>query len=586
MMKRIESIDGIEVTHRCYKPEQYEDADEPFDLVNFAWPHYEGVFTGYQDAEIHLWTTDNDSQLLRFAIKGKEIVEVYSEYGIIEHNPPNDFLLWVELSDINQPIEIIPPSSEDVVIMIPDKNIIPRLDVDSPYNQLPLPPDADLVSDSEYKWLKEVESIIEETGITPEIAKLFRPREFMAYINEFEYFLLEEKYDSNWSSVSEDRHPIYETDMKISSLIHFFADNMYDLGWILNDAVLELGYPNKFFLFFRRDNITLPIILEEGGENKARIEAFLPSDEATMDAIQSGWISYNESNSELAGNWITSIAVDQNGRAWIGSMLLNQGLSILSDGTLTNYTDIESEMGMVGIMSMNIDKDGLVWIGTYQDILTFDGESWNNFSEGDPRFIGVTDIVIDNDNNIWVSNETGISVYDGSNWKTYDPQFGGISLYLDDNGQPWITTNGGGVYSLDDETWDEQIPPKLDQQNPEEFNIRAIDFDSLGRLWVVSNGDDLSVFDGEDLTAIDLDDSGLNIQYIRDFSIDQFDRVWLITSDGRLFMLDTEGDWSDFTPYGSGISFSIPSVFIIDQQGRIWIGSKYDGVAVFTPPIP
>lgn len=585
MMKRTESIDGIDVTHRCFKPEQYEDADEPFNMINYIWPHSEGVFTGYQDTEIHFWTSQDDSHLLRLAIIGKEIVEIYSDYGNIEHDPPNDFLFWLELSDIDQPIEIIPPSSEDVSLKLPDKNIIQRLDVDAPYNQLPIPPDAELVSDSENKWLKEVESNIEEFGITPETAVLFRPREFMIYLNEFEYFLFDEKYHSYQYSIPENLHPIYETDMDTFSLIRFFTDNMSDLGWILDDAVLELlGDTSKLFLFFHRDNIILPIILEDRVEKRTRIEAFLPTEEM-ISANNSEWISYTELNSEWGTIYnYQTLVVDNSGRAWIGYMEADHfGLSSFVDGKWTNYTDVDP--GMSGhLLSMAVDKSGRVWIGTKDGLIIFDGESWSAFSDDSPDFMKVSDILVDDENNIWISSEGGIHFYDGNNWATYAHQFKDVSLYLDNEGQPWITILNGGLYSLDGDRWIEHISPFPSPNFSPEHHITKIDFDSNGRIWILSPSENIiSMYNGDEIEPIDFGDTELQFSLVSDLVIDQFDRIWIRDMMG-VFMRDTDGDWKDFTPQYTGISL-LGTEITIDNQGHIWIGSA-DGVTIYSPPIP
>lgn len=416
MMKQAISIDGVEATHLCSKPDPI--GNDTFNLANFNISHGEGIYTILQDAELHLWTINEGTQVVRLAVKGTHIADFYSDFGYLEQDPPNDFLLWVEWSDINQRIEIIPPSSEDVVLTIPDEEGEQKIDSDAPYNQLPLPPDADLVSDSEKEWLEEIWSNIYESGITPENAVIFKPREYIGVAYRFEDKLLSNKFDSRWYNLPLDRRPIYETEMDGMSLITFYAEKMHDLGWYLDDAGFQLGSPNKYTLFFVRDNVTLPIILEDGGEKKSRIQALLPPNEAWIDSIKSGWVIYNESNSELPNdNYLTSIAVDQNGRAWISCMLLDSCPYFLDDGKWTDYTDFLPEM-QIPTLSMDVDKEGRMWIGSVAGIFTFDGEVWTDFSEGDPNLTGVSNIIVDDDNNVWISSEAGISVFDGSIWRT------------------------------------------------------------------------------------------------------------------------------------------------------------------------
>lgn len=164
-------------------------------------------------------------------------------------------------------------------------------------------------------------------------------------------------------------------------------------------------------------------------------------------------------------------------------------------------------------------------------------------------------------------------------------QFNDIVFDVDFEGRPWISTGEGDIYSLDGETWiDHEVPSNAFGDLPRS-TAKALGFDSLGRLWVLYHGYYLSVYDGESWNTFDFDKTGLNIYSVPDFTIDQYDRVWLVTSDGGLVMIDTDGEWVDFTPYGSGITIDGPQVITTDQRGRIWIGSK-GGVAIFSPPLP
>jgi ligand-binding sensor domain-containing protein len=343
------------------------------------------------------------------------------------------------------------------------------------------------------------------------------------------------------------------------------------------------------------------IILEDGEEDgTTHITAILPPDEEVLSAIINGWSSYNEDNSELLSDAVNSIAFDERGNVWIGSKNTGGWSTILSDGTThedpeidggisvfdgnswMHYTTSNSELLSNDIATLNIDSNDQVWISTTEGLSTFDGETWATYSKEDYGLGLIQQIDIDNEGNIWLSGWNEISVFNGQRWQIFRHLHSIMAFDIDPDGRLLITT-GESVYARDGDDWIELF---ISEDEPTNINLTGIidlQFDSVGRLWVLSRNEGLMMFDGESWVSYFPEDNDLDIGYFEDMDIDHQDRIWLVSLFGGVYMFDPSDGWLDYTPNPIGISTEYPETLKVDQEGRIWIGSRH-GVAVFTPP--
>jgi streptogramin lyase len=583
MMKSTLTLEGLEVTHRCYKPDHYADASEPFNNINFILFHWEHLFSGLQDAELHVWTSNNDSQLVRLAIKGKHVVDSYFEYGYLLHESPNDFMLWVDLDDVNQPIDIDAPTGEQILLTIPEKESNQAPNSETPFNQIPLPPDAKLISESEKEWKDETWTSIEEEGITPENVLLFRPRDFIGWEYEFYNSTMSEIFGYGWFDFPPDRQPIYETEMDTLDLVHFFAENMPNSGWTLENAYIQFSTP-KYFLHFTRDKVINVIILDQVEDKKSFIYAFLPPDDAILETIINGWESFDESNSELGGNDRKTIAFDEEGSVWVGE--LEAGVSVFDGTNWTQYSN--SELEGKEIWAIEFDRDGRSWMATRDALYKIKGEELTAYTFDDHQIELIKDIKIDDDGNVWITGgdfaDNKISVFDGRQWQSFK-HLNDITAFDTDEEGFLLIANGEGVYSRDGDNWVERFASEEEANNLNLTSITGLQFDTMGRLWIASQSGELKMFDGDSWTSYNPEDSNLDLNMVEDMVLDQMDRVWLVTFSGGVYMFDIKQDWFNFTPDPIGISVVTPEVMKVDSSGRIWIASRH-GLAVLTPPKP
>jgi len=71
---------------------------------------------------------------------------------------------------------------------------------------------------------------------------------------------------------------------------------------------------------------------------------------------------YDTSNSGLPSNWVSSLAIDEQGNLWIGT---GGGLAKFDGETWTAYDTSNSGLPDNWIWSLAIDRQGNIWISTH-----------------------------------------------------------------------------------------------------------------------------------------------------------------------------------------------------------------------------
>jgi len=164
----------------------------------------------------------------------------------------------------------------------------------------------------------------------------------------------------------------------------------------------------------------------------------------------SNWTTYNTGNG-LISNQVTSVAIDREGNKWFGT---KNGVSFFDGTHWTSYTKTNG-LSDNDIFTIVIDKQDNKWFGTLNGLTKYDGTHWivyNNTNSGINSGIVINpvySIAIDDNQNIWVGFEGGVTKYNGSSWVTYTPSNSGLSygevycIYIDTQGNKWIGTDNG-----------------------------------------------------------------------------------------------------------------------------------------------
>jgi hypothetical protein len=108
VMSQTETLHGEEVLHRCWIPPRNDS------MIDSVLMHGPDLYTFLGDTEVHLWTTEDDTSLVRLAMTGTHSEERLFE-DFVEHETPREFLLWMDVIQVDTPLDIKikpPPDTE------------------------------------------------------------------------------------------------------------------------------------------------------------------------------------------------------------------------------------------------------------------------------------------------------------------------------------------------------------------------------------------------------------------------------------------------------------------------------------------
>ncbi len=260
-------------------------------------------------------------------------------------------------------------------------------------------------------------------------------------------------------------------------------------------------------------------------------------------------------------------------------LLTNTGLYIPSEDTVNIdafnfwnvYTVKNSGLTDDYVTALAMDQDGVLWVGTYSgDVLRFDGSVWQVCLVGDVLSDSrITSLLCDNSGIVWAgTSEEGLKRYDGISWENFDSFNGALlddyvaEITEDVDGTKWIATDFGLVHltvtgSEFYTSWDSDLPDDM---------VQTVAIDSRGIKWVgTSNG--IASFDDTLWSVYTSQNSNLPDDNIAAVAIDGSDTKWIVT-----FMGLTSLKGQQFTVYqNENIDMPIFSM-AVDEKGNKWMG--------------
>ncbi|MCF2503678.1 hypothetical protein L0663_09840 [Dyadobacter sp. CY107] len=150
--------------------------------------------------------------------------------------------------------------------------------------------------------------------------------------------------------------------------------------------------------------------------------------------------------------FITSIAFDNNGIAWLGTS--KNGLIQYDGKSARIFDSSNSILTAAGIMAVAVDKANNIWIGS-DDLIKYDGSKFTRYEASQFGFPknAVRSIAVDADDNIWFSCSSyqsgGLVKYDGTAFKTFTPANSKLpgnmvqSIVIDQSNHVWVAINDG-----------------------------------------------------------------------------------------------------------------------------------------------
>lgn len=293
----------------------------------------------------------------------------------------------------------------------------------------------------------------------------------------------------------------------------------------------------------------------------------------------------------LDGFFVTSIAFDNQGNAWIGTF--KQGLIKYNSNETIFYNSDNSIISDNSVIyDITVDSKNNIWIAC-EGLIKYDGTNFTHFNSVNtpmPEDV-VSSIAIDSKDNIWFSSsrfrQGGIVKYNGSDWIVYTPDNSELpvnlvrSIAIDKNDNVWLAlnefVNDAYLVKISDDNWTIYTSADLGftpyylgniQINSKNQLCGTIDY-SLSST-IIHNGPQVFIFDGSSSETLQYD-SISNIKFI---TVDNEDNIWCGTSGG--FMVYDGQKWTI-----DNSRFIEESVFAIEQspENKIWIGTG-DGIYI------
>jgi signal transduction histidine kinase/ligand-binding sensor domain-containing protein len=213
---------------------------------------------------------------------------------------------------------------------------------------------------------------------------------------------------------------------------------------------------------------------------------------------------YNQVNdsTSIGGNFVTDIAQDKKGYLWFS--IYNSGISRLNpvNKKFENYQPSKKKKGIISdqINTLLVDKYDKVWAASPDGLSVYDAntESFATISSLVPgQAFSIKCMEKDRTDMIWLGTEDRIYYSDGDvrnirEVKKNIPLNGINSFQFDSNNRGWVAT-GEGLFSFVI-TGSDSITLERPAFFPSRNQVRDIEFDGQGNLWIGMKTDGLAIY--------------------------------------------------------------------------------------------
>ncbi len=208
---------------------------------------------------------------------------------------------------------------------------------------------------------------------------------------------------------------------------------------------------------------------------------------------------------------------------------------------------------------------------------TFAEGEWKTFNLGTPIYS-----LRDENDYIWVGTIQSLIKMNKKTGDTevYNPSityFLPWDIKIDDKGNKWIVTQGGGVAKFKGGDW--SVYDTSNSDLPSNFAY-TVKIDDKGGKWFGTT-EGLAKFDGENWTVFDTSNSDIPGNRIFAIEIDEEGKKWIGTNNGVAVYDDN--DWTVYNTSNSDLPYNIIATIAIDNQSGKWLGfgNKGRGAAKF-----
>jgi ligand-binding sensor domain-containing protein len=299
------------------------------------------------------------------------------------------------------------------------------------------------------------------------------------------------------------------------------------------------------------------------------------------------WTVYNTGNSSIPDNNVTTVLWANTGNnAFIGTIMGLDRFS-LGNNQWTSFRTYNSELAEDVVHAVSVTSDGTVRAGSTTYLATYNGTSWTQIT---PASLGIQQggfsaLALDASGNPWIGTEgQGVFHYTGTQWINYSyPATAGFPentvrhIAVDGSGNVWIGTYGGvGKYNG---SWTTYAYPTIPSNV-----IQALAAGSGTNVWISDvQTAGLVHYDGSTWTPVDASSIGITPGSIQAIWISETGDPWIGTSSQGIATY-TGGTWQSHSTAQNSILPSNDARFIQrDLNNNLWIGTS-NGLAKLTRP--
>ncbi|MEM7657952.1 MAG: two-component regulator propeller domain-containing protein, partial [Bacteroidota bacterium] len=259
----------------------------------------------------------------------------------------------------------------------------------------------------------------------------------------------------------------------------------------------------------------------------------------------------------------------QSGEVWIGT---NEGLFRYQEGERVRKVRLREEVSVNAILE---DRSGQLWLGTNEGLWKKQGTAFLHIPVIGTRKIDREIICMADGGGgvIWLGTDNGIFRFDGRQAIPINPQdqtlsFRIASAIVDDEGNIWLGTDGGGARKLTEGTFSKVVVQNGLTSNLAKSFLEAKD----GTIWISTKDRGISLWrNGQVVQTYSQESDGLGGDDICSSYEDAAGNFWFASYNGTL----TRYDGNRFQAFDEKDGLNCNAVYFATEgiNGELWVGT-------------
>lgn len=296
---------------------------------------------------------------------------------------------------------------------------------------------------------------------------------------------------------------------------------------------------------------------------------------------------YNTSNSGINSNTCWGIKENPSTNAiWVSTQ--TDGINVLTGPNWTNFTTFNSSIGANYITAMAFETSGTAWVGAYTNpggVFKYNGTSWTTYSPSNSPVPDnqIVSIVIDQANNKWIgTRNNGLCKFDGTTWTIYNTSNSNIpanvvyALELDGSGNLWVGTGTNGLSKFNGTTWTNYTTSNSSLPGN---NVYCLKYNAYTNSMWVGTFNGIAVINGSAWTIYNTSTTaGFPNDYVRGISFPaNSSSAWIATGYGGIGHYSF-GSWVTYNHSNSNLPCDSIWAICVSASNKVWASTITRGI--------